>query len=210
MSKLILKMSMSLDGFVGGPNGEVDWIFPSMDRGATLWTLECVWLARFHVMGRKTFHDMAAFWPYSNEPFAAPMNAIPKLVFTKNGLADAALTKAFETASTARKEQGKLSHEQVQANLESWKKPELATDLVAEITRRKSEGGKDLVAHGGATFAQSLVQLGLVDEYRLLIHPVVLGRGLPLFSILSERKQLTLLSSTAFPSGAVAQILASS
>lgn len=205
MRKLILKMSMSLDGLVGGPNGEVDWIFPSMDKGATLWTLESIRLAGFHVMGRKTFHDMAAFWPYSSEPFAAPMNAIPKLVFTKQELRAGELTKAFETASAARKQGRKLSDDEVSANLESWKDPIVATDLVAEIARRKKEDGNDLVAHGGASFAQSLVKLGLVDEYRLLIHPVVLGRGLPLFSALSERTR-PLLSSTAFPSGAVAHV----
>jgi dihydrofolate reductase len=207
MRKLILKMSMSLDGFVGGPNGEVDWIFPSMDAGATLWTLESVWLAGLHVMGSASFHDMAGFWPYSSEPFAAPMNAIPKLVFTKKGLAAAELTQAFENASAARKEQArKLSHGEVQANLETWENPIVATDLVGEIARRKQEGGRDLVAHGGASFARSLVELGLVDEYRLLSHPVVLGRGLPLFSVLSERRALKLLSSTTFPSGAVARI----
>ena len=137
MRKLILKMSMSLDGFVGGPNGEVDWIFPSMDKGATLWTLESVWMAGFHVMGRKTFHDMAAFWPYSSEPFAAPMNAIPKLVFTRQELGTAERTKAFETASAARKEERKLSDAEVKANLETWKDPVVATDLAGEIERRK-------------------------------------------------------------------------
>ncbi len=206
MRKLILKMSMSLDGFVGGPNGEVDWIFPSMDKGATLWTLESVWMAGFHVMGRKTFHDMAAFWPYSSEPFAAPMNAIPKLVFTRQELGTAERTKAFETASAARKEERKLSDAEVKANLETWKDPVVATDLAGEIERRKKEQGKDLVAHGGASFARSLIKLGLIDEYRLLIHPVVLGRGLPLFSVFSEKKPLKLISSTMFPSGAVANV----
>jgi dihydrofolate reductase len=159
-------------------------------------------------MGRKTFHDMAAFWPHSSEPFAAPMNAIPKLVFTKNGLGlgAAELTKAFESASTARKKERELSEDEVKANFESWKDPVVATDLTGEIERRKKENGKDLVAHGGASFAQSLVKLGLVDEYRLLVHPVVLGRGLPLFSALSERRPLTQLSSTTFPSGAVAHV----
>jgi dihydrofolate reductase len=206
MRKLILKMSMSLDGFVGGPNGEVDWIFPSMDPGATLWTLETVWLAAFHVMGRKSFHDMASFWPYSTEPFAAPMNAIPKLVFTRKELGAPRLTKAFETASAARKDNRKLSDDEIERNLETWKAPVVVHDLVGEIERRKREDGKNLVAHGGASFAQELIRLGLVDEYRLLIHPVVLGRGLPLFSAVSEKKPLTLLSSTTFPSGAVAHV----
>ena len=197
---------MSLDGFVGGPNGEVDWIFPSMDEGATQWTLESVWLAGLHVMGSKSFHDMASYWPYSSEPFAAPMNAIPKLVFSKEALGVPKHTKGFEAANAARKEERKLSDDEVKANLETWNNPLVGHDLAADIARLKKEDGKNLVAHGGASFAQSLIKLGLVDEYRLLSHPVVLGRGLPLFSVLPEKKRLKLLSSTTFPSGAVARI----
>src|SRR5512133_4377455 len=82
MRKLILKMSLSADGFAGGPNGEMDWLFKTMDKGITDWTVNKLWQAGVHIMGSRTFHDMAAYWPYSTEPFAAPMNEIPKVVFS--------------------------------------------------------------------------------------------------------------------------------
>jgi dihydrofolate reductase len=124
------------------------------------------------------------------------MNAIPKLVFTNEALGAAKLTKAFDTASAERKDKRTLSDKEVKANLETWKSPSVATDLVREIEQRKRDDGRDLVAHGGASFAQSLAKIGLVDEYRFLVHPVVLGRGLTLFSVVSDRMPLTLLSST--------------
>jgi len=90
MRKLILKMSMSVDGFVGGSKSEVDWIFSSMDEGAVDWTMKAIWQAGVHIMGSRTFHDMASYWPFSNEVYAAPMNEIPKVVFSKNPSGDVA------------------------------------------------------------------------------------------------------------------------
>jgi dihydrofolate reductase len=83
MRKLTLKKSMSIDGFVGGSNGEVDWIFNSTDAAVTAWLVEMLWESGVHVMGSRTFHDMAAYWPYSTDPLAAPMNEIPKVVFSR-------------------------------------------------------------------------------------------------------------------------------
>ncbi len=78
-------------------------------------------------------------------------------------------------------------------------------DLAEEITRLKAQEGKPIMAHGGAGFARSLVALGLVDEFVLLVHPVALGRGLPIFSDLAAPAPLRLMSSRAFPGGSVAQ-----
>jgi dihydrofolate reductase len=72
-----------------------------------------------------------------------------------------------------------------------------------ELARLKQEPGRAILAHGGAEFAQSLFRLRLIDEYRLIVHPVVLGRGLPLFK---EPMDLNLLSTRSFPAGAVALI----
>lgn len=83
MSKLVLLMQVSVDGFVAGPNGELDWIFKTMDSGATAWIVERLWKAGVHIMGSHTYQDMAAYWPSSTEPFAAPMNEIPKIVFSQ-------------------------------------------------------------------------------------------------------------------------------
>ena len=85
MRKLILKMSVTIDGFVGGPNGELDWIFQTLGEDATAWTMDHLSQAGAHLMGRRTFHDMAAYWPSSTVAFAAPMNDIPKIVFSRKG-----------------------------------------------------------------------------------------------------------------------------
>ncbi len=85
MRKLILKMSITLDGFVGGPNGEIHGIFKTKSEDAAAWTVDKILQAGAHLMGRKTFNDMAAYWPNSSEVFAAPMNEIPKIVFSKKG-----------------------------------------------------------------------------------------------------------------------------
>jgi dihydrofolate reductase len=155
-------------------------------------------------MGSRTYADMAAYWPSSTDPIAAPMNAIPKVVFSrtwdeKNG--NAATTKALEDALRAEP----LDRSR---GVASWERPRVASgDLAAEIARLKEEPGKDLLAHGGARFARSLVASGLVDEYQLVIHPVVLGRGLSLFSDLPKPLALTLVSATRFAGGAVAHVL---
>jgi dihydrofolate reductase len=79
-------------------------------------------------------------------------------------------------------------------------------DLVDEVLRLKQQPGNFILAHGGARFAQSLVASGLVDEYRLGIHPVVLGRGQPLFSALPSPVDLRLISTAPFASGAMAAV----
>ena len=208
MRKLILKMSMSLDGFVGGPQGEIDWLLRTYDDEATAWTVENLWLAGAHVMGSRTFHDMASYWPASREPFAPPMNEIPKVVFSRKGLAAA----GADPASTTRALVDALAQlnprsEDEGAARETWAKARVVTgELSDEIGRLKQEPGRDLLAHGGAGFARSLVACGAVDEYRLLIHPVALGRGLPLFSDLPRPVDLALVEARSFRGGAVAQI----
>jgi dihydrofolate reductase len=207
MRKLILKMSVSVDGFVAGPKGEIDWLFNSMDEGATAWVLDTIRQVGLHIMGSHTFYDMACYWPYSSEPFAAPMNEIPKAVFSRSGsikpiskeltsqaLKDAAVRHADKLTTTP-------------SDLQSWTDAYVGGgDLAAEIARLKQQPGKDILAHGGAGFAQSLARLDLIDEYRLLTHPVVLGTGLSLFSAIPKPMVLTLLNTTAFDSGAVAHV----
>lgn len=206
MRKLILKMSVSIDGFVAGPNGEIDWIFKSTDDATADWIVDTLWQAGVHIMGSRTFHDMAAYWPTSTEKFAAPMNEIPKLVFSRKGRVNISgtdsTTQALKDARRARPHKPATI-----AADSSWTHAPVARgELKAEIARLKTQPGKDILAHGGARFAQSLVRERLVDEYRLVVHPVALGRGLPLFSDLQEPLHLKLVSSTAFGAGAVAQV----
>jgi dihydrofolate reductase len=183
MRRLILKMSMSLDGFVAGPDGGSDWMHRSRDDGGRSWVEETLWQAGLHVMGRRTYFDMAGYWPTSTAPLAAAMNEIPKAVFTRQGSLD------------------------LGANPESWAEAEVVNgDLATEIGRLKQQPGKGILAHGGAGFAQSLAASGLIDEYRLLVHPVALGSGLPLFAHLPKPLHLELRATTLFRSGAAAQV----
>jgi dihydrofolate reductase len=81
-----------------------------------------------------------------------------------------------------------------------------AGELADEITRLKAQDGKPIIAHGGASFARSLIAADLVDQYVLLVHPIALGKGLPIFSDVAMPRRLKLMSSKTFPAGAVAQI----
>lgn len=197
MRELILKMSMSLDGFVAGPAGEVEWMF-SGDQQAIAWSVEMVANASLHIMGSRTFRDMASFWPTATGVFAPPMNEIPKAVFSKQG---AAILKDAGT-STGEARSGPL-----QPGAESWRDATVASgDLAGDIAALKAGNGKPIIAHGGASFARSLIAAELIDQYVLLVHPVVLGRGMPIFADVATPRRLNLISTTAFPKGAVAQI----
>lgn len=194
MRDLILKMSISLDGFVSDRDGTNSWMFGS-DQAAKAWSVDYLWNAGLHVMGSRTFMGMAGYWPTATDPFAAPMNQIPKAVFSRQG---PAILKQVA---------GRAGATQPQPGAESWLQAEVAGgDLAEEIARLKAQAGKPIIAHGGVHFARSLVAQGLVDQLVLLVVPVALGQGQALFSDLAAPMPLKLASSQAFPGGAVAQI----
>jgi dihydrofolate reductase len=164
--KVVLQMSVSLDGYLGGAG--------VLDDDLTAWIVDSLHQTGTHIMGRLTYHEMAATWPMSTEVLAPLMNTLPKVVFSKT----------LERAD--------------------WHNTRIARgDTAAEIHRLKEQPGKDILAHGGAGFAQSLSKLGLVDEYRLLVHPMVSGKGSRFFPDLSDPLNLQLLSARPFPSGVV-------
>ena len=206
--KLVLKMSVSLDGFVAGPNGEIDWIFrTSGGDDSTAWVLDTLSGAGVHIMGSRSYRDMAAFWPYSDMPIAAPMNDIPKVIFSRTGLKNTQVDPTPALAEAKARNAQRHGVTPTAAVLQSWAEPTVARgDLAEEILRLKAQPGHYILAHGGARFAQSLVASGLIDEYRLGIHPVVLGQGQPLFSALRSPVDLRLVSMTPFASGAVAAV----
>jgi dihydrofolate reductase len=209
MRTLVLKMNISLDCFVGGPKGELDWVFENADPEATDWVVRSISKASLHLMGSGTFQGMVSTWPTSTEPYAPAMNQIPKAVFSNRGravLAGAETTQALKDAARARAAAGQSSAE-LQPGAESWAATEVISgDLADGIRRLKSIDGKPIIAYGGARFAQSLITTGLIDQFELLVQPVALGAGLPLFSKLSAPKKLRLVSATPFPRGAVGQI----
>jgi len=180
-----------------------------MDAGLTRWTVETVTRAGLHIMGSRTFSDMAAYWPTSDEPIAAPMNLIPKMVFSRMGGARTgsagAPTQALSDAAGVRAARGGAASPTAVPCAESWVDVPVRTGALAtEIAGLKQEPGGDILAHGGVGFARSLIETGLIDEYNLIVHPVALGAGQPLFSALAQPMRLRLVDALTFGSGAVA------
>jgi dihydrofolate reductase len=210
MRNLVLKMSISADGFVGGPHGEIDWLLRTRDENAVAWILDTLRQAGVHIMGSRTFHDMAAYWPTSTDPLAVPMNEIPKVVFSKKGFQELSGTKwttrALGDAIQLDAEKG-INKVALSPGNSSWTNVSVASgNLADEISRLKQQDGNFILAHGGASFARGLVKHGLIDEYRLVIHPVILGQGLPLFSKVTHPFDLKLISSVVFKTGVIANI----
>jgi dihydrofolate reductase len=178
MRKLIYSMGVSLDGFIAGPGGEIDWSAPDEE------------LHRFHneqtrelgaqLCGRRLYEEMV-YWETADEnpsatdvelEFARIWQELPKIVFS-------------------------MTLEQVEGHAR------LATDgLAEEVAKLKAQPGKDL-AIGGAGLAASAIALGLVDEYRRFVSPVVLGGGTPYFPPLQERIDLELVETRTFGSRVV-------
>jgi dihydrofolate reductase len=187
-----MKMSVSLDGFVAGPDGQKDWVFKTGDEESQAWSVDKIQQAGLIIMGRKSFETMAPYWPTATGPFAVPMNEIPKAVFTKKG---------FKTSDSL----GSISSGQSPA-MTSWTDAQVFKgDLAAAITKLKAGPGKPIVSIGGAGFMESLIATGLVDEYHLAIHPVALGSGLQIFPGLKIPLYLHLVDVKVFPKGVIAQ-----
>jgi dihydrofolate reductase len=148
---VVLYMSMSLDGFVDSDREHPGMAIP---EGAELkpWKLDRISKAGAHLMGRVTYQQMSSYWPHSDDPYAGPMNDIPKVVFSQT------LGEAEATWPVTRVARG---------------------ELATEIAAIKAESGPDVIAWGGAGFAGALAAADLVDEYRLLVQPLVLGRWRP-------------------------------
>lgn len=169
MRAVILSMNISLDGYVASGDGGLQWAFPRFD--AELMSLNAAELRETDtiLMGRRTYEGMAAHWPNQSDPIAKIMNAVEKVVFSR-------------------------TLEEV-----SWRGARLAKrSLTDEIAFLKQAQGKSIGIAGGAALAQAVVAAGLIDVYRLLIHPLALGQGLPLFA---EAVQLERTASTALHSG---------
>lgn len=208
MRKLMMKMSLSIDGFVGTADGKVDWIFKSSDEASRAWLVELCRSAGLHIMGSRTFHDMASYWPTSPMPLAAPMNEIPKALFTRKGFAgfDPTLTTtAVESTRKYNTENGLPTSTALSPAAATWAEARVFDgDLAEGIRALKAEPGKPILAHGGAGFMRSLIETGLIDEYHIVTHPAALGTGLPIFNGLSKPLDLKLVDVKAFPGGVVA------
>ncbi len=181
MRKLVLLMHVSIDNFVAGPNGEMDWIHVDdeiFDRAKDFTDN-----ADTALYGRVTYQMMESYWPTAAQNPGASKhdiehaewtNRVPKIVFSK-------------TMKTT-----------------SWQGTRIVSENISEeIIKMKQQPGKDMLMIGSPSTANLLTQLGLIDEYRLFQNPVVLGKGIPLFKDIKNKINLKLSFSKTFESGVI-------
>jgi dihydrofolate reductase len=176
---VLQQYAVSLDGFSCADGSEFQrYVFGVDDPEVDEVFIGLLSRAGAHIMGRSTYLDMAGHWPSRSGPTADLMNNIPKVVFSRT-----------------------LEHA-------DWPESRIASgDTAQEIAKLKEEPGGDIVAHGGFSFTQSLVRLGLVDELRLYIFPVALGHGTSIFSTADSLTEHECTLIKRFPSGVVLQTL---
>ena len=178
-----MQVQVSLDGYVAGPNGEMDWmIWGEWDGGLETYVNAITDSSDTILLGRKMTDGFVNYWTdvVNNQPesrefsFARKMVDKPKIVFTKT----------LEESP--------------------WANTTLAKgDLVDEINQLKNQEGEEIIVYGGAGFVSSLIEAGLIDEYHVFVNPVAIGRGMTIFGDLKEGLNLTLVKSQAFDSGEV-------
>ena len=178
MRKVIASPYMSLDGLIALPDGASGWPTTGSQRYHREILPRLFEQSDTIVLGRKTYETLVQFWPSTSlqeDRFARPMNTLPKLVFSQS------LTEV---------------------RWGTWRNATLLKDDPAEaIARLKQQEGKHLLIFGSGKLISTLAQADLIDDYWLLVHPVVLGRGVSLFRDLQRRLDLSLLEATPSPEG---------
>jgi dihydrofolate reductase len=168
---------VSLDGFFEGPNQDINW--HHVDDEFNQFAIEQTSAVDMLLFGRVTYELMASYWPTpdatTNDPIIADlMNRLPKIVFTRT------LQKV------------------------EWNNTRVVKDHIAEeITTLKQQPGKDIALFGSANLLSTLIQMDLVDEHRIIVNPVLLGSGTPLFQGIHDNLELKLIKTRTFDSGNV-------
>ena len=183
MRKLKLQVQITVDGFIGGPNGDLDWRIWDWDDKLKAFAFPLRDTSDTILLGRKMAQT---FIPHFEETvntlkpsngdkalderydYANRMVNMPKIVFSKT-------MKTFPGRNVS-VENG---------------------DLVAAIKNLKSKPGKDMIVYGGASFVSSFIQHGLIDEFNIFVNPVLINKGLRIFDLLEHRQKLSLISATA-------------
>jgi dihydrofolate reductase len=181
MRRVIFSIPMTIDGFIEGPHGELDWVIPDDDLHD--YYTDMLNKSGVILYGRVTYELMLGYWPASiNDSsitksmlrFANALNPLPKIVFSNT-----------------------LQHV-------GWNTTVMKAVVPEEIRKMKSLPGGDILLGGGATLAQTFFQNGLVDEIQIMVEPAVIGSGKPLFRGLEAGMKLNYLWNKTFKSGAVA------
>jgi dihydrofolate reductase len=182
LRKLKLQVQMSVDGYIAGPNGEMDWMVWNWDDKLKEYVNELTESIDTILLGRKMTDGFISYWSAvmtkpDDDPdyaFAKKIMETPKVVFTKT------------------------------MNKSKWVNTDIATgDLADEINKLKSQNGKDIIVYGGASFDSSLIKAGLIDEFHLFVNPAAIGNGMTIFKDLNKMQKFTLVKSIAFDCGIV-------
>lgn len=172
--KIILDLAVTLDGFIEGKNGEVDWCMmdSEMDFNHFLNQIDTI------IYGRKSYDLWGQFTPDIEQSDAEKemweaVHSKEKYVFSRS-------QKAFDPKAIF-----------------------INDNILEEVGKIKKRPGKDIWLYGGASLITTFINLGLVDEFRLSVHPVILGEGKPLFIDIKQRLNMELVNSRTFSSGVV-------
>lgn len=177
MRKLKLQMQMTINGYVGGLNGENDWMTWNPDNEFIAFLISLLDTSDTLLLGRKTAESIIKYWQDTADknpghPFAKKIADIKKLVFTKT------------------------------LEQPTWNNTTLAKgNLAEEITALKKQNGKDILVFGGADFVSSLIKEGLIDEYHLIINPTAMSSGMTIFNSLDGIQKFTPIQSKLYPGG---------
>jgi dihydrofolate reductase len=179
MRKIIYWVHTSLDGHIEGPNGEFDW--PTLGPELSAYSFSLNDRVDTFLYGRVVWDMMSGFWPNAESmstdehdlQFAPVWRKTPKIVFSRT------LGKA------------------------DWNARVISGNIADEVTALKQQTGRDLLLTGGSNLAGALTELGLIDEYLIVVHPVVLGGGKPLFLKPKDRIDMRLIESRTFDSRTV-------
>ena len=179
MRKLVLFIHTSLDGFVAGPNGEMDWI--NVDEEIFDFAGQRTNEADTALYGRVTYQMMESYWPTAAQLPTATKHDVEHSRWY-NRVTKVVLSKTMNEVS--------LTNTKI-----------IDGNLAAEIVKLKQNAGKDILMFGSPTAAHSLMTEKLIDDYWLFVNPVLLGRGIPLFKGITDKVALKLVASNMFSSG---------
>jgi len=180
MRKLKLQVQLSVDGYVAGPNGEMDWMTWNWDDNLKQYVNDLTDSIDTILLGRKMAGGFISHWASVTAPedpsyeFARKMVTAHKVVFTQT-LAES-----------------------------EWDNTNLAKgDIISEVNKLKAEDGKDIVVYGGSNFVSNLIKHNLIDEYHLFINPAAIAKGLPIFDKIGQKLNLKLVKVSPFSCGIV-------
>lgn len=183
MRKIVLTEWISLDGYTSGPNNDMTFVGESFNEEMGVYEDSIVDTADTLLLGRVTYESFAGSWP--DVPDSPTASEGEKSYARKlNGMGKIVVSRSLASAE--------------------WSGSEIVRSIEPEyFTRLKQQEGKDILIYGSASIVQQLTNLGLIDEYQVLVHPVVLGCGKALFANVTDPRKLQLVNARPFSSGVV-------